>query len=76
MLGSTEPQLPVGNNKHLELSTCITELSVYACCSFFSNCFNLIYLSQFLHDNLMNMFYTDVVVKMEPVDEEITINQG
>ena len=46
------------------------------CCSFFSDCFNIIYLSQFLHDNLLNIFYTDVVVKMEPVDEEITINQG
>ena len=42
----------------------------------FSDCFNPIYLSQFLHNNLLNIFYTDVVVKMEPVEEEITINQG
>ena len=46
------------------------------CCSFFSDCFNIIYLSQFLCDNLLNIFYTDVVVKREPVDEETTINQG
>ena len=64
------------NQEHLKLNTCIAELSVYAVHSLVSDCFNIIYLSQFLHDNLLNIFYTDVVVKMEPVDEETTINQG